>query len=94
MKILQVINTLDTGGAEKLLLETIPLFNEKDILMDVLVFEKKQGVCLNKLEELNCCTIHSLNSYSLYSPFNVFKIIRYLNTNVIIGCFYTVGLRV
>lgn len=79
MKILQVINTLDTGGAEKLLLETIPLFNGKDILMDVLVFEKKQGVCLNKLDELNCCTIHSLNSNSLYSPFNVFKIIKHLN---------------
>ena len=79
MKILQVINTLDTGGAEKLLLETIPLFNGKDILMDVLIFEKKQGVCLNKLDELNCCTIHSLNSNSLYNPFNVFKIIKHLN---------------
>jgi glycosyltransferase involved in cell wall biosynthesis len=77
MKILQVINTLDTGGAEKLLLETIPLFNEKEILMDVLVFDKKLGVCLNKLQEMNCCTVHSLNSNSLYSPFNIFKIIPY-----------------
>ncbi len=79
IKVLQVINTLDTGGAEKLLLETIPLFNQKGIKMDVLVFEKKQGVCLNKLDELNCCTIHSLNSNSLYSPLNVFKIIKHLN---------------
>lgn len=72
MKILQVINTLDTGGAEKLLLETIPLFNGKGIQMDVLVFEGMEGLCLNKLQELNCCTIHSLNSKSLYSPFNIF----------------------
>ena len=79
MKILQVINTLDTGGAEKLLLETIPLFIEKGIQVDVLVFEGMQGICLNKLQELNCCSIYSLNSKSLYSPFNVFKIIKYLN---------------
>ena len=78
MKILQVINTLDTGGAEKLLLETIPLFNGKGIQMDVLVFEKKQGVCLNKLQELNCCAIYSLNSKSLYSPANIFKFVKYL----------------
>ncbi len=78
MKILQVINTLDTGGAEKLLLETIPLFNRKGIQMDVLVFERKEGVCLHKLLELNCCTIYSLNSKSLYSPLNVFKIVKYL----------------
>jgi len=42
MKILQVINTLDTGGAEKLLLETIPLFIGKEIQTDVLVFEKNK----------------------------------------------------
>lgn len=78
MRILQVINTLDTGGAEKLILETIPLFNKKGIQMDVLVFEGMEGVSLNKLQELNCCAIYSLNSKSLYSPANIFKIVKYL----------------
>lgn len=77
MKVLQVINALDTGGAEKLLLETIPLFNGKGILMDVLVFESKKGVCLKQLQDLNCCRIYSLNSNSLYNPYNIFKIISY-----------------
>ena len=37
MKILQVINSLATGGAEKLLLETIPKYIDNEIEMDVLV---------------------------------------------------------
>ena len=78
MKVLQVINNLDTGGAEKLLLDTIPLFNDKGIQMDLLVFGGVNGICLKKLQELNCCTIHNLNSKSLYNPFNIFKIVSYL----------------
>jgi len=80
VKILQVINTLDTGGAEKLLLETIPLYTSKGIHMDILVFEKLDGIYLKQLQKLNCCSIYFLNSNSLYNPFNVFKIIPYLKS--------------
>jgi hypothetical protein len=37
MKVLQVINSLGTGGAEKLLLETLPLYHKKGIKMDILL---------------------------------------------------------
>jgi glycosyltransferase involved in cell wall biosynthesis len=79
MKILQIINNLDTGGAEKLLLDTIPLFVKKGIKMDLLVFEDLSGVCLDQLISLNCCNIYHLGSRSLYSPFNIFKIIPFLH---------------
>ena len=80
MKVLQVINTLDTGGAEKLLLETIPLFNKKGIETDLLVFEKAEGIYLKELQKLKCCKILSLNSYSLYNPINILKIIPFLKS--------------
>jgi glycosyltransferase involved in cell wall biosynthesis len=80
VKVLQVINTLDTGGAEKLLLETIPLFNNRGIQMDILVFEKLEGVYLKQLQKLSCCKIYCLNSNSLYNPINIFKIIPYLRS--------------
>jgi glycosyltransferase involved in cell wall biosynthesis len=78
MKILQIINTLDTGGAEKLLLDSIPLFNDKGIQMDLLVFEGRTGIFLKELDALECCNIYSLNSKSLYSPLNILKVIPYL----------------
>ena len=42
MKVLQAINSLATGGAEKLLLDTIPLYNKMGIHTDLLKFEMVQ----------------------------------------------------
>lgn len=78
MKILQVINSLATGGAEKLLLETIPLYREKGIVMDVLVLNGTNYPFLQQLKDLECCTIYSLGLKSVYNPIHIFKIIPYL----------------
>lgn len=78
LKILQVINSLATGGAEKLLLETIPLYREKEINMDILVLNGKDNPFMKELKELNCCTIYSLELESVYNPIAIFKIIPYL----------------
>ncbi|WP_310377800.1 glycosyltransferase [Flavobacterium sp.] len=78
MKILQVINNLATGGAEKLLLETIPLYREKGIVMDVLVLNGTNYPFLQQLKDLECCTIYSLGLKSVYNPIHIFKIIPYL----------------
>jgi hypothetical protein len=37
MRVLQIINSLDTGGAEKLILDTVPIYRKKKIEMDVLL---------------------------------------------------------
>lgn len=78
MKILQVINSLATGGAEKLLLETLPLYQEKGVTIDLLVLNGYEYPFMKELQELDCCTIFSLGSTSVYNPLHVFKIIPYL----------------
>ncbi|MHC0442756.1 glycosyltransferase family 4 protein [Flavobacterium sp. 3-210] len=78
MKILIIINNLITGGAEKLILETLPLLRKKGIDIDLLLLSNKKYPYLEQLEKQNCCTIYSFGNRSIYSPLNVFKIIPYL----------------
>jgi glycosyltransferase involved in cell wall biosynthesis len=80
MKILQIINSLATGGAEKLLLDTLPLYRKAGIEMDVLLLCDNDAVFTQKLRALNCCTIHVLkksNSYKdIYSLSHIYKIAK------------------
>lgn len=78
MKILHIINSLATGGAEKLLLETLPLYNNKGIQVDLLVLNGTDYPFMQELKALNCCNIYSLGTSSVYNPFLIFKIIPYL----------------
>jgi len=82
MKILQIINSLDTGGAEKLLLDTIPLYRKEGIEVDILVLWNNNHQFINVLKELNCCNIYILNesnnSRDIYKPWNIIKIKKIL----------------
>ncbi|WP_029278131.1 glycosyltransferase [Pedobacter borealis] len=78
MKILHVINNLGMGGAEKLLLDTIPLFNQKGCRVDLLLIDATNYPYLNKLKEMDCCDIYTLSSKNIYNPLNIFKIIKFL----------------
>jgi glycosyltransferase involved in cell wall biosynthesis len=78
MKVLHVINAMTTGGAEKLLLDTIPLYNAKAIQSDVLVLNGDSYPFLTVLKSLNCCNVYSLGNKSVYNPIHVIKIIPYL----------------
>lgn len=78
MKVLQIINSLDAGGAEKLLLETIPLYNQKGITMDLLVLNGGDYPFMKELKLTNSCQIFSLGKGSVYNPLHIFKMISYL----------------
>ncbi|WP_438965813.1 glycosyltransferase [Flavobacterium sp.] len=78
MKILQIINSLATGGAEKLILETVPLYNKKGVKTDVLVFTANDEPFLEKLQKLNCCQIFILGNQSSYNPLNFLKLMPFL----------------
>lgn len=82
MKVLQIINSLGTGGAEKLLLDTIPLYRKAGVKMDLLLLWDNGSLFAQKLRELNCCNIYVLNKSndyrSIYNPLNIFKIRKYL----------------
>ena len=78
MKILHIINSLDTGGAEKLILESLPLFNKKKIQADLAVLNGNNYPFLKALKKLNCCAVLSLGNKSIYNPLVVFKIMPLL----------------
>lgn len=82
MKVLQIINSLGTGGAEKLLLDTIPLYREKGIEMDVLVFWNNNHQFINELKQLDCCKVivlkESDNYKHIYSVSHIWKLRKYL----------------
>lgn len=82
MKVLQIINSLGTGGAEKLLLDTIPLYRQAGIEMDVLVFWNNNHQFINALKALNCCNVIILkesNDYKdIYSLSHIWKLPQYL----------------
>lgn len=78
MKVLQVINSLNTGGAEKLVLESIMRYNKKGFVVDLLLLNGDEYPFLKELKEYECCTVFSLGNGSVYNPLLIFKIIPFL----------------
>ena len=78
MKVLHIINNLGAGGAEKLIVDTLPIYNQKGITTDLLVLTQKNSAFLNALIDLNSCQIHNLNVISIYDPRIVFKLKPFL----------------
>lgn len=78
MKIVHIINNFASGGAEKLLLDTIPLYRKKGIEVDLLLLNGKPSPFMNALKEKGCCSIYSLGLNSEYNPIQVFKLVPFL----------------
>lgn len=78
MKIVHIINSLESGGAEKLLLETLPLYNKRGFQVDLLVLNDVDCQFMRALKAAECCSIYSLGSHSVYNPIIIFKIIPFL----------------
>lgn len=78
MKILHVINSLETGGAEKLLLDSLPLYTNLGITADLLLLNETNSPFLKELEAKECCSIFCLDLASVYNPIHIFKIIPFL----------------
>ena len=96
MKILHVITTLFTGGAERLIVDLMPRFMAAGHTVEVLVFYPKETPFAQKLRDSGI-TIHYLNCKKVYSPLNVFRLKKYLDGYDIIhthntACQYYVAL--
>lgn len=76
MKVLQVIDSLATGGAEKLLLDSVPLYREAGVEMDVLVLKDENYAFMQQLEQQQICKIYKLGSGTVYHPKHIFKIAK------------------
>ena len=78
MKILQVINSLGTGGAEKLLLDTIPKYNTSGLSMDLLLLNGTNYPFLTELRKQKNVTIFNFGKGSVYNPLHIFKLVKFL----------------
>lgn len=77
MKVLQVINGLGSGGAERLIVETVPQLVKEGVHVDVLLLNGHNTPFYKKLLAANCCNIFALGK-KIYNPIFIFKIIPYL----------------
>ena len=85
MRILHVITTLDTGGAERLIVDLLPRLKEMGHQVDLLVFNGAATPFREDLEQKGV-TIHELTNVSgnprhteVYNPLNIIKLRRYLD---------------
>lgn len=75
MKIVHIITSLATGGAEKLIVDSLPKYAEK-IEVDLVVLKDlgNQSIFKDRLEKEFKGNITYLTTKSLYNPFLIFKI--------------------
>lgn len=78
MKVLKIISSLNMGGAEKLLIDSVPLYQNANIKVDVLVLSNYKTQFWKKLKMQLKGDLIGLTSKSTYNPFLVFRIIPYL----------------
>lgn len=80
MKILQIINSLSVGGAEKLLVDLVEVLNDDTNLhVDVLLLSDKNDSELLRRMEQTGAKVYILNSKNIYNPLLVFKIKGFMN---------------
>ncbi|MBP6557735.1 MAG: glycosyltransferase [Flavobacterium sp.] len=75
MKLLYIINSLGTGGAEKLIADMLPIVKAKGIEVELLLLRKVESIFMKPLEEAGIKVHYSPNS--LYSLKNIFFISRF-----------------
>jgi len=79
MKLLIIINSLSTGGAEKLLVDTIPRYQQQGVEVTLCLLKGLKTPFLDSLEQMNACTIIKLSNSSVYNPYNIIRLRRILN---------------
>lgn len=78
MKILHVITSLRTGGAEKLMVDLLPRLRDMGNEVELLLFDGTRTPFYEELENYGI-KIHSLSvGGNVYNPLNIFRLIKYL----------------
>lgn len=76
MKILHVITSLQTGGAEKLIVDIVPRLREKGLEVDVCLFNGKETPFKRQLQTCGCKIYDLSYDERYYSPIKIFKLWR------------------
>jgi hypothetical protein len=74
MRIVHIINSLESGGAEKLVLDTA-LTIKGELRWTLLVLNGVDYPFMKAIKASACCSIFSLGFRSRYNPIHIFKII-------------------
>lgn len=74
MRIIHIINSLNFGGAEKLLVDTLPLYKSKGIDVSVLTLNKVNNSFSESLKRNDIEIINFKKQYNLYNPIHILKI--------------------
>jgi len=76
MKILQVITSLYTGGAEKLIVDIVPRLRQKGLEVDVCLFNGKETPFKQQLQTCGCKIYDLSYDERYYNPIKIFKLWR------------------
>lgn len=76
MKILQVITSLQIGGAEKLIVDIVPMLRQRGLDVDVCLFNGKDTSFKQQLQTCGCKIYDLSYDESYYSPLKIFKLWR------------------
>lgn len=79
LKVVHIINNLDTGGAEKLLVDLVPILQAKVEIKVVLLNSTKTPLYLQLISEIGLNNVLTLSSGSLYNPIFVLKFRKLLH---------------
>lgn len=75
MRILQVITSLQTGGAEKLVTEISPLLMNKGMIVDVLLFDGSETPFYKQLQKTGVRILSLGKTKNVYDVHNILKLI-------------------
>ena len=76
MKILQVITSLQIGGAEKLIVDIVPMLRQRGLDVDVCLFNGKDTSFKQQLQTCGCKVFDLSYDERYYSPIKIFKLWR------------------
>jgi glycosyltransferase involved in cell wall biosynthesis len=78
IRILQVITSLKVGGAEKLMVDIIPSLRQRGFDVDILIFNGEETPFKEQLRKAGVRIIELSKNGSMYNPFYIIKLRKYL----------------
>jgi glycosyltransferase involved in cell wall biosynthesis len=83
MKLVHIINGLGKGGAERLLVETLPLLKKVGLEVEIVQITNRNAVpeYIARLEAAGI-VVHTLSNRNIYNPLNILSLKQFLKTRI------------
>lgn len=78
MKILHIITSLQTGGAEKLMVDLLPRLRDLGNEVELLLFDGTRTPFYDELEKKGIPIYHLAIGGNVYNPLNIFRLFKYI----------------